>query len=142
MASIMPAHVNASSMLEEALLIQLGDRLASARKARGLSAVALAAGLGISRNTLKAVESGEASATIGTYLRVLAALGFAGDLALVASGAAAPVAKDLAQLHLAVEQEVARGARTPESLFTLPSEAVKQATLVFPEAAFGKAQPW
>lgn len=138
----MPAHVEASSALESTLLTQLGERLARARKARGLSAVALAAELRISRNTLKAVESGETSATMGTYLRVLAALGLAGDLALVASGSAATVADGLAQRHLALEREVARGARAPESLFTLPAALVKQATLTFPKAAFGKAESW
>lgn len=49
--------------------------------------------------TLNAVEAGEPAPTMGTYLRVMSALGVAGDLALVASGAlqihpvATPVAK-------------------------------------------------
>lgn len=44
--------------------------------------------VGISRTTLHAVECGEPTPTMGTYLRVLAALGVAADLALVATGAA------------------------------------------------------
>jgi hypothetical protein len=36
--------------------------------------------------TLNAVEAGEPAPTMGTYLRVMSALGVAGDLALVASG--------------------------------------------------------
>jgi hypothetical protein len=43
--------------------------------------------------TLNAVEAGEPAPTMGTYLRVMSALGLAGDLALVATGevAAEPV---------------------------------------------------
>lgn len=37
--------------------------------------------------TLNAVESGELAPTMGTYLRVMSALGLSGDLALLASGA-------------------------------------------------------
>lgn len=37
--------------------------------------------------TLNAVEAGEPAVTMGTYLRVMSALGVAGELALVASGA-------------------------------------------------------
>jgi hypothetical protein len=36
--------------------------------------------------TLNAVEAGEPAPTMGTYLRVMSALGVAGDLALVATG--------------------------------------------------------
>jgi hypothetical protein len=36
--------------------------------------------------TLNAVEAGEPAPTMGTYLRVMSALGVAGDMALVASG--------------------------------------------------------
>ena len=41
---------------------------------------------GISRMTLNAVEAGQPVPTTGTYLRVMSALGVAGDLALVARG--------------------------------------------------------
>lgn len=36
--------------------------------------------------TLNSVEAGEPAPTMGTYLRVMSALGIAGDLALIASG--------------------------------------------------------
>jgi len=80
-----PGHLNTS--LERQLLLQLGDRLRQARRARGLSSVALAKQVGISRTTLGAVEAGEPAPTMGTYLRVLSCLGLAGDLALVGSNA-------------------------------------------------------
>jgi hypothetical protein len=40
----------------------------------------------MSRMTLNSVEAGEPAPTMGTYLRVMSALGVAGDLALVATG--------------------------------------------------------
>lgn len=85
----MPAHSDVTSALERQLLLQLGERLKRARRSRALSSVDLARQVGISRTTLHAVESGEPSPTMGTYLRVLAALGLAADLALVATGESA-----------------------------------------------------
>lgn len=82
----MPASARLSSAVDRQLLIQLGERLRRARLVQGITAVALAQRVGISRMTLSAVESGEPAPTMGTYLRVMSALGVAGDLALVASG--------------------------------------------------------
>lgn len=82
----MPAASRLPSSFERQLLIQLGERLRRARRSQGLSSVALAEQAGISRMTLAAVEAGEPAPTMGTYLRVMSALGLAGDLALVASG--------------------------------------------------------
>lgn len=47
-----------------------------------MASTALAQEVGISRTTLHAVAAGEPAPTIGTYLRVMSALGLAGDLAL------------------------------------------------------------
>lgn len=82
----MPASSRLPSAFERQLLIQLGERLRRARQAQGLTTVALADRAGVSRMTLSAVEAGEPAPTMGTYLRVMSALGFAGDLALVATG--------------------------------------------------------
>jgi len=68
------------------LLIQLGERLRRERLTQGLTAVALAQRAGISRMTLSSVEAGEPAPTMGTYLRVMSALGLASDLALLANG--------------------------------------------------------
>jgi transcriptional regulator with XRE-family HTH domain len=84
----MPAHSELGTALERQLLLQLGERLQRARQRHGLSATALAQRVGISRTTLQAVECGEPSPSIGTYLRVLAALNMAADLALVGTGEA------------------------------------------------------
>jgi len=82
----MPAYSDITSVLDRQLLLQLGLRLKNLRQEQGLSGVALAQRIGISRTTLNAVESGEPAPSIGTYLRVMSALGVSGDLALLASG--------------------------------------------------------
>ncbi|MFZ4652175.1 MAG: helix-turn-helix domain-containing protein [Rubrivivax sp.] len=65
---------------EQRMLAQLGERLRLARRRRKLSTTAVAGRAGISRSTLYKVESGDPGATMGTYLRVLAALGLENDL--------------------------------------------------------------
>lgn len=79
-----------SLLLERQLLLQLGDRLKRLRKAQRLGTVELAARAGITRNTLRAVESGDPAPSIGTYLRVMSILGIGGDLALLAGDALQP----------------------------------------------------
>jgi len=51
-----------------------------ARKRRRLSNAVVAGRAGISRTTLYKVETGDAWATLGSYVRVLAVLGLEGDL--------------------------------------------------------------
>lgn len=82
----MPASSRLPSAFERQLLIQLGQRLRRARQRQGLTTVALADRARVSRMTLSAVEAGEPAPTMGTYLRVMSALGLAGELALVATG--------------------------------------------------------
>jgi len=65
---------------EQRLLSSLGERLRLARKRRRLSNAAVAQRAGISRTTLYKVEAGDPGATLGSYVRVLAALGLEGDL--------------------------------------------------------------
>lgn len=64
------------------------ENVSSARLNQRASASALAQKAGISRTTLHAVECGEPTPTMGTSLRVMSALGLAGDFALLASDAA------------------------------------------------------
>lgn len=71
-------------LLHRQLLLQLGDRLRRLRKDAKVSSVELAKRAGVSRTTLYAVEAGDPSPSMGNYLRVMAALGVASDLALVA----------------------------------------------------------
>lgn len=82
--------IAANSVLDNLFLSQLGDRLQRLRKERGLGTVELANQAGISRPTLRAVESGDPGTSIGIYLRVMSVLGVAGELSLLASGAMGP----------------------------------------------------
>lgn len=81
----MPAASNVNSVLDQQLLLQLGERLRRARMKQGLTTTQLAQQAGISRMTLSAVEAGAPAPTMGTYLRVMSVLGASQDLALVAS---------------------------------------------------------
>ena len=65
---------------EQRLLAALGERLRLARLRRGLSNTVVSRRAGISRTTLYKVEAGDAGATLGSYLRVLAVLGLQKDL--------------------------------------------------------------
>jgi len=70
---------------EQRLLSQLAERLKLARMRRKLSNAVVAQRAGISRTSLYKVEAGDAGATLGTYLRVLAVLGLEGDINALAA---------------------------------------------------------
>lgn len=86
-------------LVERQLLLTLGDRLRRLRKAKRLTATQLAAQVGISRTTLASVEAGDPTPSIGTYLRVMSALGIAGDLALLVSDTFQPAPPNSAGAH-------------------------------------------
>jgi transcriptional regulator with XRE-family HTH domain len=69
---------------ESALLAALGERLRLARRRRRKTAQEVAMQAGITRVTLRRVEAGEPAVTMATYVKVLATLGLAQDLVLVA----------------------------------------------------------
>ena len=71
-------------LLERQLLLQLGDRIKRLRKAQGLGTVELSARAKLTRNTLRSIEAGDPSPSIGAYLRVMSVLGVSGELALLA----------------------------------------------------------
>lgn len=69
---------------ERKILEAFGERLRLARLRRKISAETLAARSSISRMTLHRAESGAASVSMGTYLRILAALHLTEDINLLA----------------------------------------------------------
>ena len=71
-------------LLERQLLLQLGDRIKRLRKAQGLGTVELSTRAKLTRNTLRSIEAGDPSPSIGAYLRVMSVLGVSGELALLA----------------------------------------------------------
>lgn len=58
---------------DEAILAEMGERLAAARLARNMTQAALARNAGISKRTLERLEAGE-SAQLTSFLRLLRAL--------------------------------------------------------------------
>ncbi|MDO9435519.1 helix-turn-helix domain-containing protein [Hydrogenophaga sp.] len=58
----------------------LGQRIELARCRRDLPATLFAERVGISRNTLARLESGDPSVSMGTYLKALRVLGLEGDV--------------------------------------------------------------
>lgn len=77
-----------ASLVDRQLLLQLGDRLHRLRKAQGLSTVAMAERAGLSRSTLRSIETGDPGTAIGAYVRVMSVLGLSGELALLADDTA------------------------------------------------------
>lgn len=69
---------------EQKLLTEFGERLRLARLRREISSETLAARSSVSRMTLHRAESGSPAVSMGTYLRILAALHLDGDIALLA----------------------------------------------------------
>ncbi len=66
-------------------LTTLGENIRLARLRRRYSMVQVAERAGISRPTLKSVESGNPNVAIGAYVKVLAVLGLDKDIASVAN---------------------------------------------------------
>lgn len=66
------------------VLAELGENIRLARLRRKYSTVMVAERAGISRNTLRAIERGDASVTFGAYVNVLFCLGLEKDLRMVA----------------------------------------------------------
>lgn len=81
----MPGTSDLTSVVDQQLLLQLGGRLKRARIRQGLTTVEMANRAGLSRMTLRAVEAGEPTPTIGSYMRVMNVLGVSRDFALLAT---------------------------------------------------------
>jgi transcriptional regulator with XRE-family HTH domain len=79
-------------LTDEAILRELGSRLAAVRLARNLTQAALAEDAGLSKRTVERLESGEVAARLSALVRVCRALGLVDRLdALVPPAAPSPV---------------------------------------------------
>jgi len=88
----------------------LGENIRLARLRRRLSAAQVAERAGLSRQTVSAIEHGDASVTIGSYASVLLVLGLDTDLTLVAADDV--LGRKLQEADLTVKK---RAPRTPRS---------------------------
>ncbi len=70
---------------EQKILEQLGENIRLAMKRRRITQTMIAERTGLSKPTLRNIERGGSTVSMGHYLRVLAVLGLAEDLAEVAS---------------------------------------------------------
>ena len=86
-------------LTDEAILRELGGRLAAARLGRNLTQAALAAEAGVSKRTVERLESGEVAARLSGFVRVCRALGIVDRLELLLPSA--PVVSPIEQLKLA-----------------------------------------
>jgi len=68
----------------------------------------MASRVGISRATLRAVEAGDPTPSIGTYLRVMSALGIVGDVALLADDVMRPVTANTEATGASRDAQLAR----------------------------------
>lgn len=142
-----------TSVLERQLLLQFGDRLKRLREAHGIDTVEMAKRVGVTRNTLRAVESGDPGTSIGTYVRVMSILGVGGELALLGSDAlaTAPAGSKAARSKhppsvIEVKVSADRGGHQPQDLqsLVLHEEAVRLAKTnpILVETAKATAQRW
>lgn len=69
---------------QKAILLQLGENIRLAAKRRKLTQTQISERTGISKPTLRKIERGEGSVSIGHYLQVLSVLGLADDMTQVA----------------------------------------------------------
>ncbi len=80
----MPAKSKLIFPSEQKILAQLGERIKLPRHRRGLSAEIVSQRSNISRVTLHRAEKGNSAITLGTYLRIFAALQLQSDFELLA----------------------------------------------------------
>jgi transcriptional regulator with XRE-family HTH domain len=85
MMNIMPSKPPIIFPQEQRILVAFGERIRLARLRRKLAATTVAQRAGISRTSLYKAECGDAGVTIGTYLRILAALGLDKDIEALAA---------------------------------------------------------
>jgi|SRR6187399_3063438 len=84
---------------DEAILRELGRRLAAARLGRNLTQAALAVEAGVSKRTVERLESGEVAARLSGFVRVCRALGLVARLDLLIPSS--PTTSPIEQLKLA-----------------------------------------
>ena len=85
---------NPTTLTDEAVLQELGQRLAKVRLARNLTQAALAEQAGVGKRTIERLESGEAATQLSGFVRVCRALGLMDHVAtLIPEQTPSPIAQ-------------------------------------------------
>ncbi len=104
-------------LTDEAVLRELGGRLASARIEHGLTQAALAEQAGVSKRTVERLESGEVATQLSGFLRVCRAIGLLERLELLlpepAPGPMAQLKQQSRKRRRATGKKAATGAPKP-----------------------------
>ena len=96
---------------DEAILRELGNRLAAARLARNLTQAALAQEAGVSKRTVERLESGEVATRLSGLVRICRALNLADRLDVLVPS---PLDSPVEQMKLASRRRTrASGRRVP-----------------------------
>ncbi len=83
-----------NQLIDDAILRELGERLASARLAQNLTQAALAEQAGVAKRTVERLESGQAATQLSGFIRVCRVLGLLERLdALVPEAVVSPIAQ-------------------------------------------------
>lgn len=107
----MPRNTSALSPALEDILKTVGENIKLARLRRNITATMLAERAGMNRITLRKIENGDRSVTIGAYANVLFCLGFEKDLLQI--GHNDPLGRRLQDAGLIHNKERATRRRTP-----------------------------
>lgn len=116
-------------------LISLGERLRAARLRRKFTTSLMAERMGVSRETLRRIELGDASVALGNYFAALHALGLAADLDVLAQDDA--LGRQLQDASLTLQRKP-RG-RKPQPASTA-AQAVSPQTSTHPSVAAALAK--
>ena len=99
-------------------LTSLGERLRAARLRRKFTTTLMAERMGVSRETLRRIEPGDASVALGNYLAALHVLGLGADLDLLAQDDA--LGRQLQDANLMVQRKP-RGRKAQASSAAAPT---------------------
>jgi len=111
---------------EQKILQQLGENIRLAMRRRKITQSMIAERTGLSKPTLRNIERGAATVSIGHYLRVLAVLGLAEDLAAVAADD--ELGRKLQDIELLHNRAGNKIGTPPEQLSDEDIEAVQENT--------------
>jgi transcriptional regulator with XRE-family HTH domain len=107
-----------SALADDAVLRELGQRLAAARVGRDLTQAELAAQAGVSKRTLERLESGQVATQLSGFVRVCRALGLLDRLEVLLPIATTSPLAELTRTRKRRQRASRRKARQPAKPWT------------------------